>query len=198
MKMHGQQMIDPELNSVHSVKILLCYILEKLNRSVTEEQLRIISDDSGIINYFYFSDALDALVENESITAETIITKEGKEERLLSLTEKGRLGSEYFNSSIPLVFRKKLLKAAFTFFLQMEDEKMCSVEILQTDKGCTVHFTMNDGVNELMDMSFYAPDNEQAELIAEKIKANPMNAYKKILGCLLDNEPRDISVDRYL
>ena len=196
--MHSRQMNDPELNSVHSVKILLCYILEKLNRSVTEEQLRIVSDDSGIINYFYFSDALDALVENGSIKAENIKTKDGKEERLLTLTEKGRLGSEYFNSSIPLVFRKKLLKAAFTFFLQMEDEKLCSVDIHQTEKGCTVHLKMNDGINELIDMSFYAPDNEQAELIAEKIKANPMNAYKKILGCLLDNEPRDISVDRYL
>ena len=28
---------DPEMNSVHSVKILLCYILDKLNRTVTEE-----------------------------------------------------------------------------------------------------------------------------------------------------------------
>ena len=54
-------MTSPELNSVHSVKILLCYILEKLNRPVTEEQLRLISEDSGVINYFYYSDALTEL-----------------------------------------------------------------------------------------------------------------------------------------
>ncbi|MBQ7783705.1 MAG: DUF4364 family protein, partial [Oscillospiraceae bacterium] len=53
----SQQMTNPELNSVHSVKILLCYILDKLNRPVTENQLRMIAEDSGIINYFFLADA---------------------------------------------------------------------------------------------------------------------------------------------
>lgn len=52
---------DPEMNSVHSVKILLCYILDKLNRTVTEEQLRLISEDSGVISYFFFPTLLKSL-----------------------------------------------------------------------------------------------------------------------------------------
>ena len=187
--MSGQQMTSPELNSVHSVKILLCYILEKLNRPVTEEQLRLISEDSGVINYFYYSDALTELTENGSV-----ISVSGS----IVLTEKGRLGSEYFNRYIPLVFRKKLLKAAFGFFIREQNEDMCSCTVSETDDGCRVNFVLSDGGRELINMSFFAPDMSQGDLIAEKIKSNPTGAYKKILGFLLDNPEEEIDVEKYL
>lgn len=193
MKMSGQQITNPEINSVHSVKILLCYIMEKLNRPVTREQLRIISEDSGIINYFFFSDALEELIENQSVEVAA-----DSSDRKYILTEKGRLGSEYFNSTISLVFRRQLLKAAFSFFVRMENENMCSVDISESEDGCSVRFKMDDGCHELVDMSFYAPDRDQAELISEKIKSNPTAAYKKILGCLLDNEPEEVKIEKYL
>ena len=128
---------DPEMNSVHSVKILLCYILDKLNRTVTEEQLRLISEDSGVISYFFFSDALEELIANGS------------------------------------------------------------VEVTEED-GSTVSFRLRDGNTELISMSFYAPDHSQAELISEKIKANPMGAYKNILEYLLNNQAEKIDVEKYL
>lgn len=187
--MSGQQMTSPELNSVHSVKILLCYILEKLNRPVTEEQLRLISEDSGVINYFYYSDALAELISNGSVLSDN---------GSIILTEKGRLGSEYFNRYIPLVFRKKLLKAAFGFFIRQQNEDMCSCTVSELCEGCNVRFSFSDGGRELINMSFFAPDMEQGELIAERIKENPSGAYQKILGFLLDNSENEIDVEKYL
>lgn len=187
--MSGQQMTSPELNSVHSVKILLCYILEKLNRPVTEEQLRLISEDSGVINYFYYSDALSELTQNGSV-----ISDKGS----INLTEKGKLGSEYFNRYIPLVFRKKLLKAAFNFFISVQNEEMCSCNVSEIENGCKVSFVLSDGGRELINMSFFAPDMSQGELIAEKIKSNPTGAYKKILSFLLNNSEEEIDVEKYL
>lgn len=191
--MSGQQMTNPELNSVHSVKVLLCYILDKLNRSVSEEQLRIISEDSGIINYFYFADALDELIRNNSIVEEAT---DGT--RMLSITEKGRLGSEYFNRYIPLVFRKKLLHAAYSFFINEQNENICSCSISDIQDGCKVDFKLHDKKFDLIDMSFYAPDRDQAEMIMEKIKSNPAGAYKKILGFLLNNEKEEIDIEKHI
>lgn len=183
-----------ELDSVHSVKILLCYILDKLDRPVTEEQLMIIAEDSGVINYFFFSDALAELIENGSVTRD--VSPDG--DKTVAVTEKGRLGSEYFNRNIPIVFRKKLLKAAFSFFAQLEREAVCRCDVHDTDSGCSVEFTLTDGSEKLIDMSFYAPDRDQGEMISEKIKANPMEAYKNILGYLLDNPGEKIDVEKYL
>ena len=114
------------------------------------------------------------------------------------LTEKGRLGSEYFNRYIPLVFRKKLLKAAFGFFIREQNEDMCSCTVSETDNGCRVSFVLSDGGRELINMSFFAPDMSQGELIAERIRSNPAGAYKKILGFLLDNSEEEIDVEKYL
>lgn len=186
-------MTEPEMNSVHSVKILLCYILDKLSRPVTEEQLRLIAEDSGMISYFFLSDALEELISNGSVTAEDSGTS-----RLIRITEKGRLGSEYFNRYIPLVFRKNLLRSAFSFFLHEKNEGICRCEISDTGKGSKVDFALRDGETELISMSFYAPDRAQAELIAERIKANPIGAYKNILGFLLDNSEEKIDIGKYL
>ncbi|MBQ5333577.1 MAG: DUF4364 family protein [Oscillospiraceae bacterium] len=187
--MSGQQMTNPELNSVHSVKILLCYILDRLNRPVTEEQLRLISEDSGVINYFYYSDALAELTQNGSV-----ISENGN----IILGEKGRLGSEYFNRYIPLVFRKKLLRAALSFFIREQNEENCSCEVSEQPLGCRVNFSLSDGETELINMSFFAPDTAQGELIAEKIRSNPTGAYRNILGFLLDNSEEEVDLEKYL
>ena len=109
-----------------------------------------------------------------------------------------RLGSEYFNRYIPLVFRKKLLHSAFSFFVREENEGMCSCDISDNEDGSTVSFRLRDGNTELISMSFYAPDHSQAVLISEKIKANPMGAYKNILEYLLNNQAEKIDVEKYL
>ena len=189
----SHQMTEPEMNSVHSVKILLCYILDKLDRPVTEEQLRLIAEDSGIISYFFLSDALEELISNGSVE-----TEENGASRLLKITEKGRLGSEYFNRYIPLVFRKTLLHSAFSFFISEQNKGICGCEISDESDGSRVKFTLTDGNTELINMSFYAPDRSQAELIAENIKANPAGAYKNILGYLLNNTKENINIDKYL
>ena len=194
----SQQMTNPELNSVHSVKILLCYILDKLNRPVTENQLRMIAEDSGIINYFFLADAVEELITNGSVTVSPSQSADGSEERCLSLTEKGRLGSEYFNRSIPLVFRKTLLQAAFAFFIKEQNEGICRCHVEDTSEGCIVSFKLSDTGFDLIDMNFYAPDRQQGEMIAEKIKANPSGAYKHILGYLLDNTEETLNIEKYL
>lgn len=195
--MANQPIGEPEVSSVHMVKTLLCYILDRLSgvcRRITDEQLQLISEDSGIINYFFFSDALDELIANGSVTSES--ASDGK--RIISLAEKGRLGAEYFNSTIPLVFRKKLLYAAFSFFSRLERKNQCSCEIRKIENGCMVDFVMEDKDFELMNMSFYAPDEEQAELIRDNIMANPQGAYSNILQLLLNNREEKIDVEKYL
>ncbi len=182
-----------ELNSVHSVKILLCYLLDRLDRPVTAEQLMLIAEDSGIINYFFFSDALGELAENGSV-----IISEENGEKLVTLTEKGRKGSEYFNRTIPIVFRKRLLKAAFSFFARLDREAVCRCDVADCENGANVRFSLTDGSETLIDMSFYAPDREQGEMIAEKIAANPVECYKRILGFFLENPEEKIDVEKYL
>lgn len=183
-----------EINSVYSVKILLCYLLEKLDRPVTEEELRIISEDSGVINYFFLSDALDELVKNGSVNAE--IPAPGR--RILTITEKGKMGAEYFNRNISRVFRRRILETAFSYFLKKDRDAVCNCGVSEAGDGFAVSFKLKEQDYDLINMSFYAPDGEQAELIAEKIRSNPMGAYRQILGFLLNTEEEKADVEKYI
>lgn len=186
--MAKKRFADPELTSVHSVKILLCYLLEKLDRAVSKEQLLEISQDSKVIDYFCFSEALDGLITAGAVSED--------ESGNIRLEKKGRLGSEYFNKYIPLPFRRSILSAAYSYFSRIRRAKECSCEISRSDNGFTVSFSIEDTEFSLMKMSLYAPDEEAAENIAEKIKCNPSGFYMNVVKLLLENpeEKQDFDV----
>lgn len=179
---------DPELSSVHSVKVLLCYLLDKLNRPVSREQLLEISQDSKVIDYFCFSEALDGLFTAGAVSED--------ENGNIILEKKGKLGSEYFNQYIPLTFRRSILSAAYSYFSKIRRAQECSCDILQNRNGFTVMFSIKDASYSLMNMSLYAPDEEAAENIAEKIRQNPAGFYQNVVHLLLENpeEKQDIDI----
>lgn len=179
-----------ELNSAHLVKVLICYLLERLKQPVTESQLYEIAVESGVVNYFYYTEALESLLENHSLTR---TERDGK--IYIESTEKGRFGADYFNDTVPLYFRKEILKAALYYFARLERESSTDISITKTDNGCEVNCTVGDTDYDLMRISLYAPDAEQAELIKEKIMLDPAEFYRKVLGYALENKEEQIEVD---
>lgn len=179
-----------ELNSAHDVKVMLCYLLDKLKNPVTEEQLYEIAQDSEIINYFYYTEAMADLLKNKSV-----VRVERGGEVYIEATEKGRFGAEYFNESIPYYFRKKLLKTAMYYFARLKRESEADIEITEVSNGCEVNCKIKDTSFDLMRISLYAPDYDQAKLIKDKILLNPTDFYSKVIGFVLENEEEQIEID---
>lgn len=179
-----------ELNDLHDVKVLLCYLLEKLKCPVTESQLYEIALDSEVINYFFYTEALGSLLENGSVRK---IPRDG--EVYVELEEKGRFGADYFNESIPYYFRKKLLKAALYYFARLRRESETDMDIVPTENGCEVKCTIKDTGFDLMRLSLYAPDEDQARLIKEKIMLDPAGFYSMVIGFALENKEEPVEVD---
>lgn len=182
-----------ESNSVHAVKVLLCFLLERLKHPVNENQLYEIVMDSEVINYFYYMQALDELLKNGSVTK----TENGGS-TYIKLEEKGRLGADYFNDTVPYYFRKKLLKAALSYFSRLRRESETDIEIAPTKGGCEVRCTIRDDCSDLMKIALYAPDEEQARLIKEKILLAPEEFYRRVIGFVLDNEEKLPDIDSQL
>ncbi len=179
-----------ELDSAHYVKILLCYLLNKLNRSVTEEQLYEIALDSETINYFSYTEALGELLKNGS--AKKVNNENGV---YIELTEKGRHGADYFDETVPRYYRYRILKAAVYYFARLERKNDGSAEVVPTENGFEVRCTIKDSSYDLMRMALYSPDREQAELIGEKFMLDPVGFYRKVVGFVLENEEEKIDID---
>ena len=179
-----------ELNSAHRVKVLICYLLDRLKQPVTEEQLYEIAVESGVVNYFYYAEALEGLLQNRSL-----VRAERNGKTYIEPTEKARLGSDFFDETVPLYFRKEILKAALYYFARLARESSAAIDIAETDNGCEVNCTIGDAGYDLMRVSLYAPDTEQAELIKEKIMLDPAEFYRRVLGYALENKEEQIEVD---
>ena len=64
------ELASTELKDVQTVKILICYLLYRINKPVDSEQLYDIAVTTEIINYFFYQDAMDYLIKNNSIHSE--------------------------------------------------------------------------------------------------------------------------------
>lgn len=172
-----------ELTEPHSVRILLCYLLDKLEKPITPVQLYDIVVGNEIVNYFYFTEALNDLTKNNTITAQKI---DGVEYYVLS--PKGKCGTEEFKQYVPKSFRDRVLKEALKYFAKLKQQNEVQCEITELKHGFYVEFKILDENDNLIEMKLFAPDKEQAKIIKHQIMLNPTDFYSKIIGYVLENK----------
>ncbi len=171
------------LTDSYAVKILICYFLKEIDRPVTPEQLTEIATAEGILNYFYYTEAINSMLE-----AKTIIIQNIDGIDYYVLTEMGRNGADSFKSIVPKSFRDRILATGLRLFSKLKIEHDVKCEISELEKGYCVECTCYDSDIVLMDLKLFAPDEQQAALIKEKIMLNPTEFYGKVLNYVIDNE----------
>lgn len=184
MEQYSSDMGTFELNDLHRINILICYLLYRIKEPVPPDHLYDIAVGTEIINYFYYQDAIDFLLKNESI--ETITSKKGQEQ--YRLTRKGELCAQRLRNYVPKIFRDRLVLAALKYNARLRYENEIKIEYLPMDKGVYLHLRCLDRGDDLLDMKMFAPDLRHAKLLGDKIMANPSGFYGKILNFALNNE----------
>jgi len=179
-----------QLDSVHHIKAILCYVLDKIKYRLTERKLYEIVLDSGVINYFYCSDALNELIANGAVSRH-----EENGETILELEEKGRQSSAYFRKNIPFYFRKKLLVAAVSRIGREKRESETDISVNKLENGYEVSCAIKDRNFVLMRVSVYVPGEEYARLFSEQMLKNPAGLYDRVLEAVLGNAEEDIVVE---
>lgn len=171
------------LTDLYAIKILLCYLLSKLERPVTPEQLYEIAVGSGILNYFYYTEAMDELLKSHVIE---LRRNEKHTQDFYYLTQQGKYGGEEFKRHVPLSLREQILACALKYFARLKRENEVKCEYISTDKGCYVYCRILDVQDDLLNLKIFAPDEEQARLIGKRIMSNPTDFYGRIMGYALD------------
>lgn len=178
------ELASTELKDVQTVKILICYLLYRINKPVDSEQLYDISVTTGIINYFFYQDAMDYLIKNGSVS----VSEGENNSKSYTLTEKGINCAKTLRGYVPKSYRDKIVQAALRYFARLKYENEVKVEYIPLEKGYYVHLRCLDIGDDLLDMKLFAPDRTQAEMIGRNIMRNPAGFYSKILNIALNNE----------
>ena len=117
------------LRTKNEIKILIGYLLSRLDTPLTREQLDEIICGEEIANYFEMSQALCELVDNGNIKIE---------DNELIITEKGRENSETLEHDIPYTVREKAFNTAVRLQTRLRRERETKIEIERVEKGCNV------------------------------------------------------------
>lgn len=185
------ELASPEIKDSQTVKILICYLLYRINKPVDSEQLYDIAVTTEIINYFLYQDAMDYLIKSGSIAVET--NEDGT--KLYKLTQKGINCARTLRGYTPKSYRDKIVQAALRYFARIKYENEVKIEYIPLEKGYYVHCRCLDISDDLLDLKLFAPDRTQAEMIGKNIMLNPAGFYSKILSIALNNEEEKFDPD---
>lgn len=167
------------LRNRNEIKTLICYLVSHLDTPITKGQLNDIICEEGLANYFELNQALSEVIENGNIQAADSDDPE------LYITEIGKQNTQTLEKDLPYTVRENALNAAVRLQTRLRREREHRIEITRLEKGCNITMSVLDGEDELMTVTIFVADYEQALSVKEKFLSDPVNVYSNIVALLM-------------
>lgn len=166
------------LREKNDIKLLICYILSRIDNSLSKDDIVSILKDNDLANYFDASDAFSDLISKK------LIYTDNKDNSLYTVTDEGKMIAKQLDISLPISVREKALKAALNTLAKAKIRKENTVKIEKNDFGYFVNCNISGGNIELMSLRLYVPDIMQANMVKENFHKDPELVYSSMLATL--------------
>ena len=162
-------------------KLLLLYILSKMEIHLTNSQITQIALENELMNYFSLQQFLSELTESKFLRSFTENSKE-----CYTLTKKSMDVLEYFTSRIPSDLKEKI----DAYILANKEEVLKETQVKASfSKLSTNEFVVSLKVLEnettLINLDLNVASNKQAKQICDNWKKNAPNIYGDIIKLLI-------------
>ena len=169
------------LTNDFEVKILICFLLKKIEQPLSFDQINEILQKTGFVNYFEFVEAISELQKTAHI--QPITTEDGEE--VFELTEIGGATAQTFNHTLPLTVREKTVEAARELIQMQKQLEEIEVRYRQVADGFILSVKMKDIGSDLMNLDVFMPTEDECIEIRERIYADPLLLYQTLLSVML-------------
>ncbi len=166
------------LKDKQEIKILICFLLDKADKSLTKNDITSIFQMRGLANYFEVSQAFEEMVNNKNI-----ISDEEKDNCYI-LTPSGKMIAEELAFSVPAAVREKALSSAKNYFCRLKSEQENNVIIRKNEFGYSVLCKVSGGEFNMMELKLYAPDMNMAVTIRDNFYRDPGAVYNSVISIL--------------
>lgn len=165
-------------------KLLLLYIIDKSNNSLTNNEITELVLKNNYMNYFLVQQYLSELVNSGFIEYKKI-----KDKNVYILLEKGKATLSYFEGRIPNDTKKQIL----SLFSKDDEEKNKPTHIVgeyykNSNNEYTVNLKLIEKSETLFSLYLSVPTKNQAEHICQVWKNKTEYIYKNLLNMLVDDE----------
>lgn len=169
------------IRSKTEVRILICYLFTSVKQPMSKETVVDALLERGLTNYFEASSCFDDLVKSGNIKALE------ENPRLFEATANGRLISEQLEDNLALTVKERAIECAMTLLEKEKKEKENKVIIEKLENGYNVKCTISGGNMELMSVSLFLADMDQARIVKKNFYKNPQLIYKVMLSAMTRN-----------
>lgn len=163
------------LRSRTQIKILITFMVSRIKEPMKDTLIIEALQIHGLANYFEVSQALDELIDNGNLS-----TADG----LVYITPKGALSVDELSQEIPKSVKETAVADALNLQLLEKRESENTVDIIKTEKGYFVTFRVTHKGENLMELTVYAADFEQAEQLKRNFLKNPSHVYSTVVTSL--------------
>lgn len=165
-------------------KVLILYILNKLQDGIKNDNLYKIVSSTNNMNYFYFQELITDLIESSLVGSFT-----NDEDTIIKITSDGQNALSLTKSLLPGILK---LKADNIFKEEIsniaEESSVITEYIPKDEKNYTVKCRIVEKNETIFEVSTFAGSRDRAKQISDNWKNNANNIYPKIMSLLLDGD----------
>lgn len=164
-------------------KILILYILNKIGKPVTNEELLKVVTALTDMNYFYFQQLLLDLVNSKYV-----LYYSNGDEMVYSVTPEGKETLRLTIDIIPGIRKLRIDSNLKENIDQVEEEISVTADFIpQNENEYSVKCKVVENSITMFEIIAYAGSREQAKQIADNWKENATEIYPQILDLLTQN-----------
>ena len=171
------------LRNRSEIGILICYLLDYIDKPFPKDDLIEIFQENGLANYFETVNAISELIKHDNVA----YTDDDK--RCLSLTDNGKMISAQLNGTLSLTTRQKATTAASQLIQRRKVEQENPVTITREEGGgYQVNMKITDGIRDLMSLTVFVPDIREANAVKKNFHKNPERLYSITLAAVIGDK----------
>lgn len=173
---------DSDKNNLAENKVLILYILNRLDKDITNDGLfKIISSVNGL-NYFYFQQTLKDLVETNLVG----YTKD--DDKTVKITSEGKNAFELTKELLPGLVKLKADNIFDKELSNIKEESSVVAEFIPINENeYTVKCKIIENNETIFEVETYAGPRDRAKKICDNWNNNATQIYPKIIELLLNN-----------
>ncbi len=162
-------------------KLMILYMLKKVNFPMTNPQLWTFFESKGYTNYFTFQNTVSELLDANLMSKDEV-----RNMTLYEITRDGEEALQYFSNEISEAIRGEMDEYIRENKYQLRNETGITADYQKTENyDYCVDLLVREGKAVLFEMKLTVPTEEQARILSEHWEENSQNIYAYVLKRLM-------------
>lgn len=162
-------------------KLIILYMLEKVDFPLTNAQISGFILDKGYTNYFHLQQAISELIDSKLIESKTV-----RNSSYFQITKQGEQTLSYFEGQISDGIKADITQFFKENIIQMREELSAAADYYKSEiEGYHVRCRLKRKDFSMVDLTIAVPTKEAASAVCVNWKEKSQDIYENLIELLL-------------